>query len=272
MHKLNSSEIKKIELKLLVEVDDICKKIGVKYSLAGGTLLGAVRHKGFIPWDDDIDIIMMRRDYNRFIEYCNSKTIDIPFYVISHNNNSNYGKLYAKAVDKKTIIKDSVVIDNDAMGLFVDIFPIDYLEDSYEESVKKYNSTLVLRKLLLVKQWKKYYRNKEIPLYYEPFRFIAFLLSRLLNAKLLINKIESKYSNEKRKYSGAVSGAYGVKEILKTELFEELTTITFEGESFMAIKEYDKYLGSLYGDYMQLPPVGKRVSNHSFEAYIREIQ
>ena len=118
-------QLKKIELGILQEVHNVCIEQGLRYSLAGGTLLGAVRHGGFIPWDDDIDIMMPRPDYNKLIEYCmNNET---PFRLVSTETEKGYGYIFAKAVDQKTfIIEQNGNRGNADMGVYVDIFPIDY--------------------------------------------------------------------------------------------------------------------------------------------------
>lgn len=119
-------EMKQIELRVLKQIRAICEEQGWRYFLVGGTLLGAVRHKGFIPWDDDIDIGMPRADYEKFIDYCISH--DVPFKVMCNRSENKYGYLYAKAMAPDTVLlEESSNRYNVEQGIFVDIFPVDGL-------------------------------------------------------------------------------------------------------------------------------------------------
>ena len=272
MKEISLDELKKIELEILVEIDKICREQNIRYSLCGGTLLGAIRHGGFIPWDDDIDIFMPRPDYNRFLEYCiqNSTT----FSLLCNKTDSRYGYMFAKAMAKNTVIKEeNNNPQNIDMGVYVDVFPIDGLADTPKDAEKAFGKSRFKRELLVARNWKKFFRSKTRKWYYEPIRFAFFILSRFANASSLIKSIEKTYPEElfeKTKYSACVFGSYRSKEIAEKEVFTELTDIKFEGKTFMAIKNYDKYLSNIYGDYMKLPPKEKQVSHHMFEAYYKE--
>jgi lipopolysaccharide cholinephosphotransferase len=269
MNELMLEDLKAVELKILVEIDGICRAEGIRYSLTAGTLLGAARHRGFIPWDDDIDLFMPRPDYNRFIEYC--KANETGFKLVSSELDQRYGYLFAKAMDMSTrveeFVTDSKGID---MGVCVDIFPVDGLGDTYEEAQKTFKSTRFKRELLVACNWKKFFRSKTRSWKYEPIRFAFFIASRFASRKRLIASIQkklAKHSFEDSKYVGSVCTAYRSKEIMEARLFREYTDISFEGKLFSSIKDYGKYLSAIYGDYMKLPPEDKRVTHHMFRAY-----
>ena len=266
---ISIEELKKLELDILKQIHQVCTDNDFRYSLAGGTLLGAVRHGGFIPWDDDIDIFMPRPDYDKLIEYC--KTHQTPFKLISNETESKYSYLFAKAVNPNTvIIEESSNRTNVDLGVYVDIFPIDGLCNDYESSVKKFNKSKFLRELLVAYNWKKYFRSKTKSIIYEPIRLMMFILSRFVNHNKLINKIKSRYQSvdfEKFNYSACICGAYRLREINTKDVYSEYTEIEFEGEKFNAIKNYDTYMKSIYGDYMKLPPKEKQKSHHTFVAY-----
>lgn len=267
---IDLNELKKIELRLMSEVDDICKREGLRYSLGGGTLLGAVRHKGFIPWDDDIDIMMPRPDYDAFIAYC--ATHDTPFAVRSFENDKTYVDLSAKVFDPNTVLEDDAIDGGDKTGVAIDVFVIDGLGDTEKAARKAFKKTSFKRELLVAANWKKFFRSKTHAWYVEPIRFGFFVLSRGVNKSKLFDKIQNTYKKidfDKAKYAAAVGGAYREREILPQSVFTEYVELPFEDKSFMAIAAYDTYLSSIYGDYMKLPPEEKRVSHHTFTAYYK---
>lgn len=267
--EIDIQQLKKLELDLLSEVHCICQDNNFRYSLGGGTLLGAVRHKGFIPWDDDIDIMMPRPDYDAFIDYCLNH--DVPFKVYSYETDKTYTDLSAKVYNPQTVIEDeNIVSGNKPLGISIDVFPIDGLGNTFEEAEKLFHKTDFKRALLIASSWKSFFRSKTHPWYYEPVRFAFFVLSRLINRQKVFEKILATYkrrSFDNCKYVAAVGGAYREKEILPIELYQDSVNLEFEGKSFKAIIGYDDYLKSIYGDYMQLPPEEKRVSHHTFRAY-----
>ncbi|MBD5132145.1 MAG: LicD family protein [Clostridiales bacterium] len=269
---IDLEQLKKIELKLLSQVHEICVECGFRYSLGGGTLLGAVRHKGFIPWDDDIDIMMPRPDYDAFISYCASH--EVPFAVCSWENDKSYVDMSAKVYDPNTVLKDENIVKTDLnVGVFIDVFPIDGLGDTYDEAKKRFQSTSIKRSLLVAAQWKKFFRSKTHAWYYEPARFGAYVASRCINKKKTFAKVLKKYTDidfDSAKFVGAVGGSYRLKEILPVTLYTDYVDLDFEGQKFKAIAGYDEYLKSLYGDYMTLPPEEKRVSHHTFEAFYKD--
>lgn len=270
--EIQLDELKQIELNILKQIHEICIQQGFRYFLVGGTLLGAVRHKGFIPWDDDIDIGMLRPDYEKFIDYCTSH--EVPFKIMSNKVNENYGYLFAKAMDPSTVlIEKSGNRYNIELGVYVDIFPLDALGNTESEAISNMDKTKFNRELLVAANWKKFSRSKTRPIYYEPIRFAFFCASRFCSFKKMIGKIESKYITEdfdKCGYAGSVCGAYRNKEIMPIEIVSEYTELPFEGVMFKCPKQYDKYLTNIYGDYMQLPPEEKRITHHSFDAYYKD--
>lgn len=271
-NELNAEQLKKIEFGLLCGLHAVCQKLNLRYSMSGGTLLGAVRHKGFIPWDDDIDVLMPRPDYDKFIAYClNNQT---PFGLKSFETDEDYVDMSAKIYDRKTVLVDNdIFADDKKFGVYIDIFPVDGLGNTYKEAVKAFKSTSFKRNLLIAAQWKKFKKSKTHGWYYEPFRFAFYVLSRCVNKAKVYKKILKKYEKydfDKVNFGAVVAGSYRLKEIMPREVFSEYILLPFESGEFYALKQYDKYLSGIFGDYMQLPPEEKRVSHHSFKAYYVE--
>ena len=150
---IDIDEQKKIQLEMLKEIRDICDEAGLMYFLGGGTLLGAVRHKGYIPWDDDIDLMMPREDYNKllkiFNEKCNGKS-----KLLYYGNLKEYYYPYAKVVNTETRLVELDCRNLDEMGVFIDIFPIDFLPEDDKKIKKIFNKFKFLYRIIATYQLK----------------------------------------------------------------------------------------------------------------------
>lgn len=258
MKSISLQESKQIQVQILSYIDAFCQQNNIKYSLYAGTLLGAVRHNGFIPWDDDIDIFMPRDHYERFVTLFDNSKSD--YKLLSLESSPNYYCAFAKVEDSRTVICEHTTAPN--TGIFVDIFPFDYVGDNMEESTEFVSKIMFWRKLYLAKLVVPTKRNK---LYK---RIIIYTLKILLTPFSLrtIAQIISKKGKSislKTKYAADVAGGYGLKEILPSTIFDNLISLPFEGKLFKCIADYDIYLSSVFGNYMQLPPLEKRVSPHT---------
>lgn len=265
MHKLTNKELKKlqkIELELLIEFDRICNKHNLKYVLVGGTLIGAIRHKGFIPWDDDIDISMPRNDYNKFIEIQKKELNHNKYYFQSMETNKNFGLPFGKLRRKDSIYCESTCpIARNEQGIWIDIFPIDKISDN---------------KILAFLDFFKVFYYKSIIAFKQNFKFASVGFKKLIfdiikfNSKFYsIDKAKKKYykiiEKQNKKETNSVinhGGVYLLKEIVNKKFFENITTHEFENHKFNIPKDYDEYLTHIYGDYMTLPPKEKRKSHH----------
>ncbi len=265
--QMSLEEQKQAALGVLEAIDAICRENGFAYSLAYGTLLGAVRHGGFIPWDDDIDIMMPRADYLRFVEYC--KNHGTSFALASAFTDPGYGYVFAKACDTDTV----VITDNMRWrknGVQVDIFPIENLGGDKETAKKRFRKRQFQREMLVAWNWKWFGRNKRKSIVHNAAKLMFFLASRFASNKALlcsVNDYYGQFTSEECAYAGIVCGAYRMREIMPADVYREYTDILFEGKTFRSITKYDEYLTITYGDYMQLPPVEKRVTHHNFKAY-----
>ena len=264
-------EEKELQLEILNTIDDYCSNNDIKYFLLYGTLLGAVRHKGFIPWDDDIDIGMMRDDYNRFFESFNQYSRDngLKYEAVNIDNKSKYYLPIGKVIDKDTILFEHVNV-NCPLGVFIDVFPIDNLPDSREQCVKIVKRIGYIERLLGYKQafWSdRYSLFKNI--YHMIMKGILFPFSNNFLCKQ-INKMASCYGGSKKENAGSiVLGVYGEKGIWKRKYFDDSAKLEFEGKLYSAPIGYDNLLHCIYGDYMTLPPKEKQINHHINSAYWR---
>lgn len=262
----NIEELKSIQLNILLKVHRFCVDNNIKYSLADGTLLGAVRHKGYIPWDDDIDICMERKDYHRFL--CQFPSIyQNEISVISMERDARWAYPFAKAYDVRTIMKESTSNNKPEIGISIDVFPLDEVPD--DNSVwSKYNKmrrTLIMFfriKSLCWRNGRSTYKNffmlvMKIILFFFSYRWLSVTISNY-----------GKKNNDKG-YSRLFECCLGMilKKPFPKSAFEETIEMSFEGYLVKVMKGYHECLENSYGAYMQLPPEEKRVSHHIFEAY-----
>lgn len=267
MREITFEELKNIEKDILFQFDNYCRLFSLRYSLGGGTLLGAVRHNGFIPWDDDVDVMMPRPDYDRFLAIC--KENKPPFDVISHESDPDYYHLFSKAQARFTFTDNGS--NNKRYGISIDVFPIDGLGGDQRVAVRNFNRSSFWRELLIAKKWARYSRSKTHSIIYEPIRLTLFILSRFVSANKLITKIEKIMRSidfDSSEYAGCICGSYRTAEIIPADHFKHYREIMFEGKPLLCIRDYEQYLQQHYGDYMKLPPKEKQVTHHTFKAYV----
>ena len=258
-------EIQQMELGIMEYIHEVCQKIGVKYFLAYGSLIGAVRHKGFIPWDDDMDICMLREDYEKLQDYLIANP-DERYEVMSYKNNLNYVYPFMKVQDNHTyLLEEDVRIDSN-MGIYVDIFPVDGYEN--DANFKNKMTKLIKKRQLSCYTFKGITNTKSV--LNSLIRYISVIIFYFTNTNKYVAQIEELAKS--RKVSDYEEVDYLIykdmnKPVWRREWLEQVTTGTFEGKKFMIPKNYHEILTSDYGDYMQLPPVEQRVSHHDFKLW-----
>lgn len=261
MRKLTLSEQKEIELEILKWVDRFCRENELQYMLSAGTLLGAIRHKGFIPWDDDIDIVMPRKDYERFYAEFNTKNSNPNYRVISYREKTLIYP-FLKVVDTRTVVKEDFVNPKyGKTGVWVDVFPIDGIPQQkitykYFRLLKHLHGIAVSDPKSAATSFRKYSKTILKVLFGNPDPY----------------KIARKYDEKAKSFPvvknmpvGVLIWGYGRLEIMPYS-YLETTEVEFEGNSFFASRMWDHYLTQIYGDYMKLPPLEKRIG-HQAKAY-----
>lgn len=259
-YEISNEELKqlqRVELEMLIEVDRICRKYDVKYSLDGGTLLGAVRHNGFIPWDDDIDLIMLREEYLKFKNACEKELDTQRFFLQDYQTDSAYRWGYAKMRRKNTkFIRLGQEHLKQNAGVFLDIFVVDNVPDNFLVKRIHHFCCFLIRKTLYSEVGKHSDVNEFLKIIYS-------ILSKIPKDKVFVfrnwlakvsgkkrTELISHYTLEYPKHC-----RYGLPRLC----FDEFIELEFEGRYFPGFKEYDLYLSTYYGDYMKLPPKEKQV-------------
>lgn len=260
---INVEDLKRLQLEMLVEIDKYCNENDIQYSLAYGTLLGAVRHQGYIPWDDDIDIMMLRDDYDKFLSEFRAPNME----PLSCQKSKSYFLPFAKIVRTDTVMEEDVCIKSE-MGVYIDVFPIDTLPS--HKICRKF--LLALKRLL-----NSIYQFKVVRLssHRSLLKNIILGVGKLLFKPITMHRLLAGMESLSRVYAGKPSSYCGpIADVDKTssnvfakDLFTSYTDLQFEGLQFKAISSYDVWLRQVYGNYMVLPPVDKRVSHHLFKAY-----
>lgn len=252
MKEITLEERKKVQLQMLIEIDAFCRKHSIRYSLAYGTLIGAIRHKGFIPWDDDVDIMMPLPDMLRFKEIFKSETM----CYCDVDTDKKYQYAFSRIANTQTFNKEGVIAKS--YGICIDLYPvlgmpktIEEIDSFFIEAKKE-----LARRMKFIK-WKNRIVS-HLPISYIPFfnkamrRYRDFLFQYPYNGTTFF------FTN---------GGELEMRNIHNFDLFEEIIEVPFERYKFLSIARYDEFLRRFYGDYMQLPPEEQRVPYHTRHYY-----
>lgn len=241
-------------LEIMDYIDDLCNKNQLKYFLTGGTLLGAVRHKGFIPWDDDLDIEMPRADYEKFLLLVNEENI---YDVLSYDLNQTYTRYFAKIAKRGTEFKED---ENNCWGIFVDIFPID--------NQRTFGKYLVKKKKIV----RYFLNNRNRIVEKDKSKIVKYLISKLLPPKLWIYLMKKVAINSKgHKYIFYINYGSQYSALRKTmpkDWYGDGVKAFFEGRNYNVPREYNLVLNRIFGEkYMDIPPVEKQRTH--YPRYVR---
>ena len=262
--KLDIDEIKEVELGVMDYIHNICKEKGINYSLAYGSLLGAVRHRGFIPWDDDLDIALKRDEYDKLYQAILEDNNSI-YKVVSWENDSRYPYPFYRVYDSRTVYENNYIQNDIELGICVDVFPF----DDYKDVNKEITKLDMYRRLSVYTLYG--IRNKEAGIK-NIVRYLMLVVFRLTRVKTWNKKLNDcskapvdgeyiDYLMESKKYSTK----------LDAKALDEVVECKFEDRVYNIPKDYDHILTTIYGsDYMEIPPLEKRIQHDDFVAYIKK--
>ena len=264
MVMLSPEEQKDSILRILLYLDKICRENHIRYSLTGGTLLGAVRHQGFIPWDDDVDVFLIRPEYDKLSRILAEQKE----YEWIATEVGNYHAGWGRLIDPQSVVFDEELGEQET-GLFIDICVVDGLPNN-----------IISRNLFIIFQRALYrlhrstWEQKKASIPRNPIkRIIKWIIRKWTVPKgsyywaRIIDRTRRKFPVEHSLYVANLQSQYGKKEILHKSGFDHYQEMVFEGHSFLVFSGWKEYLTNIYGDYMQLPPEEKRHGHHYNQVY-----
>jgi len=256
--RLNIREVQMVELDILTAFDEFCKKHGLNYYLCGGTLLGAVRHGGFIPWDDDIDLFMARPGYERLIRICRTESIGENL-IFACAENKKFMRPFARIYDVRTDVEREYYVKSSGPHVWLDILPVDGLPEGDDVLRRLFKMRDRLDGMNFVTMWKPFrYRNRIMLIR----NLIRYPVAKLTGPGFwcsLLEKTGKKRPFETAEWVGCVTaGRYGKGEAMKRKEFLVPAKVMFEGRTYPTMSCYREYLSGIYRDYMKMPPESKR--------------
>ncbi len=269
MNIKNLDKMRYIQLEILQEFDRICKKNKIVYQLFSGTLLGAVRHKGYIPWDDDIDVCMLRKDYENFLQCCR-EDLDSKYFLQTYENDRNSPYNFTRIRKNNTYIHVEARVHIDMhQGVFIDVFPMDKIKPKTFMGSIQYFLLFLVKK---IKPTKSKHNIKNVGNIIKKIIYIFIKPFSMYQINTFETKIATMFEKQDLPFSSCLSDGKIKSEYndfkIDNRLFYNIIDLDFEAMPFSCPANYHDVLTNSYGNYMELPPEEKRVSPHGVEYLI----
>lgn len=267
--EMSLNDIQSVSLEILNHLHDFCVDNGIKYSLGYGSLIGAIRHKGFIPWDDDVDVVMLRKDFDRFCELYRDNS---NFKLFSFSRGNTYSTLARLCEIKKTFVETGSPLFTEPAGVWIDIFPLDNVSEDKSEFIELSKKIIKANEAVYRCRWRmRHFRLRNI----FHIRSLIDWILHVRNARKNIKKAVEVHNNlclsmadqESTRMSMLVLPVYIDRDYSPKSVFEDVVDAPFESGRYKVMKGYDEWLTMIYGDYMTLPPIEKRKRGHSIHKY-----
>lgn len=250
-------ELRSLQMGILDDVHRFCEEQGLRYSLSSGTLIGAIRHKGYIPWDDDIDIYMMRNDYERFLKTYQDQTGR--YRVLDPKKEEHYYYTFAKVVDQRTKMVEKET-EGYEIGVYIDVFPVDYVTEDMKKRERIFRWKKLLYKIRRCKISNSNPLHSRLAYWcYRSLPVSVGMLNRVID-RLIIRRQPTNTLCHMTEAGPSIKGCFPAADMKK------MMDVKFEDRTYKIMIGYDDHLWRTYGDYMKLPPEDQRVT-HKFEAY-----
>lgn len=262
MKELSLRDIQLIELNILNYLDSKCKKLNLRYGLTSGSVLGAIRHKGFIPWDDDIDVVMPRPDYELLISEMQSD--DSRYVLKTPYNDEEYLYEYIKLMDTDTLLIEDPDRDAIKTHIYIDIFPIDGVPSDPENRRKHFCRVNNAKKMFTARCRLKYKINRTKGLSRYLYKITNVIMCILPKSYYIqrLDRISKGYPFDTSEFAAVVTGQ-GEREVLRTKDYQLDGLVEFEGQQYSTYKKPEEYLMQFFGNYMELPPEEKRKGHNN---------
>ncbi|WP_125583368.1 LicD family protein [Levilactobacillus cerevisiae] len=253
--------IHQVELGNLTQFNQLCQQLKLPYFLMGGSLLGAIRHQGFIPWDDDVDVGLLRTDYDRFLAAAPALLTGTHYFLQTPASDENYALSYAKLLDRNTYIEEKRNVNNARKGIFIDIFPLDRIPDDEVAQREQLTKFQLLNTRILL-QLRYHLVDNPLRKLQSPLKPEQVTAVNALKAQRETDMTQYQADDSLSQVKNLASQYAYEKEIYSVTELTDLIDVPFEQLTVQAPKNYAKILERLYGDYRQLPPENQRTEKH----------
>lgn len=255
-------KVQLVQLEIAKEIKRICDDNDIRYFLTAGSLLGAVRHKGFIPWDDDLDMGMLLDDYNKFCEVA-PKCMDSKYVLQTMETDESYPLTLAKVRKVGTVYVENKANQSDKPGIYVDIIPYKNVPDSFEEAEAIAKKAINIQRVLLMKCGNRPWMEDTKIIWKKRIGYMLYQLIALFVSKdTLVERYHRLFEGFENTNTVAGDMAYSGNKYIDKKWLEEVIPMQFEDTEFSVCTAYKEYLETIYGDYMQLPPEDERENRH----------